>query len=71
MRQSEAESHRQTLLVFSPGGLGVSGGHACLTETLAGWLAPLFSSKHKQRRDGLTQPAKNNPTLANSTQGLR
>lgn len=56
--------------MLNPDGLGVSGGHACFTETLTGWLAPLFSSKHKQRRDGLAPPAKNNHDLANETQGL-
>lgn len=65
--QSEPESHQQTLeaLVLNPEGLGVSGGHACFTERLTGWLAPLFSSKHNQRRDGLAPPAKNNHSLAN------
>lgn len=67
VRQSE---RRLEALVFSPDGLGVSGGHACFTETLTGWLAPLFSPKHRQRRDGLAPPAKNNPSLANSSQGL-
>lgn len=48
--------------MFNPDGLGVSGGHACFTESATAWLAPLFYSKHRRRRDACARLPRTTPT---------